>query len=153
MSGFEIGTVLENTLKKRFKKGSVLLELGSGEGTQRLSEHFEMMSVESEKEFVDKYDSIYIHAPIDKRTNWFTIEPLKYLGFNYDAILIDAPRAIPEDARLGFLDNMDLFNLEVPIFVDDTHRPSEHKLAVELSKRLKRPMTKFEDEGKSFIII
>ena len=61
-----------------------ILELGSGEGTTyQLSQFFNMISIEDQKEWVGKYDSDYIYAPLvpyrckhmidwvgDKYTEW-----------------------------------------------------------------------------------
>ena len=151
MNGFEIGKDFEQHLKYRYKKGVTILELGSGEGTQRLSEHFNMISVEQDEKYLDLYDSNYIHARINKNTHWFEREDLlPILAMRYDIILIDAPRAIPETARLGFLDNLDLFNMTLPIYIDDVHRNSEFQLAVRLSYILNKQFTIFGQVDKMF---
>ena len=154
MKGFDIGEALEYTLKSRFKKGSTLLELGSGEGTERLSTHFRMISIEDNPLFLNLYNSEYYHVNIDPRTHWYNRHEMTFvLGLKYDLILIDAPRAIPADARKGFLHNMDLFNCEIPIFVDDTHRQPELELAFEIATKLKRGMEIINDGEKQFVIV
>jgi len=70
---------------------------------------------------------------------------------DYDFILVDGPTGII--GRIGFLHNLDLFNTNVPILIDDTNRPSELKLANELSKKLNKKMKPFGGLEKSFIIL
>lgn len=150
--GYMISKELLNWIESNVKKGSTILELGSGDGTKLLSENYTMFSVEHNDKWVNKYDSTYIHAPI--KDGWFDVNVLSNkLPENYDLILVDAPPAFTEDARMGFLHNIDLFNTNVPIIIDDIHRKGEKKLAVKLSEHLGKPFDEHHYPNKSFAVI
>ena len=124
-----------------------LLELGSGRATAIFAKHYKVYSVEENPEWLNKYNSTYIHAPIKK--GWYDIDILKKeLPKNYDVILIDGPTS-PENLgrqniRQEFLNNIYLFNTEATIFVDDIHREAEATLLDSLSKELGRTPTIIE---------
>jgi hypothetical protein len=126
-----------------------ILELGSGEGTAALAEYCEVYSVEHDPEYLHLYDSNYIYAPL------VDIKPTKYapdcyywydpivvenlLGnIEYDLLLIDGP---PNNVgRGGFFKYMNMFNLDVPIIIDDVNRHSDWMVAVTLARKLRRSM-------------
>lgn len=133
---------------------STILELGSGEGTELLTKFFKMYSVEDNKLWLNKYHNNYIYAPLDEKTGWYNRDYLiKYLPKEYSCLLIDAPAAINPNARLGLLDNLDLFNLNCTIIIDDTNRKAEKLLAAELIKRTGKKGMEITCKEKSFIII
>ena len=128
----------------------ILLELGSGRATAIFAKHYKVFSVEENPEWLNKYNSTYIHAPI--KNGWYDIDILKKeLPKNYDVILIDGPTS-PENLgrqniRQEFLNNINLFNTEATIFVDDIHREAEASLLTSLSKELGRTPTIIEAES------
>ena len=128
---------------------ATILELGSGEGTGRLLERFNVISIEHDEKFLGWYDSTYIHAPIEPfrkqcayfptDQGWYNRDVLKreLPKHRYDLILVDGPpNAI---GRGGFYKWRMLFDLEVPIVVDDIHRERERKMIGLLSRELRRP--------------
>ena len=140
-------------IEKTLEKGSIILELGSGDGTLDLiKKGYKVISIEQDSAWQFKYHDNYIAAPIKKYEDywWFDSEYLSELPA-YDFLLIDGPTGPPEEeydnCRIGLLDHKHLFNLEVPILVDDTDRPSERELAEELLKN-----REYTDHGR-FIFI
>ena len=53
-------------IREILPEGKTILELGSGFGTGELAKHYKMYSIEDNPEFIGKYDSKYIYAPIRK---------------------------------------------------------------------------------------
>ena len=51
-------------IREILPKGKTILEMGSGTGTKRLSEYYNMISIEDQHEWVGQYNSHYIEAPI-----------------------------------------------------------------------------------------
>ncbi len=117
----------------------ILLELGSGAGTDIFSQYYEVHSVEHNELWLNRYNSHYIHAPIVD--GWYDTEVLKAeLPESYDVMLIDGPTSAI--GRYRFLDYADgLFNLDIPLFIDDVNRKPEMELLEKLSKRLGREFT------------
>lgn len=149
--GYMISKELYEWILDRLPKGSRILELGSGDGTKLLAKDYDMFSIENNKEWVNKYDSIYIHAPIVN--GWFDVNVLKQrLPKDYDLILVDAPPAFTEEARMGFYHHIELFRTDVPIIIDDTHRAGEKRLANNLQKHLGKKYKEVKCSNKSFCI-
>ena len=120
-----------------FPKGSKILELGSGDGTKTLLDNgYSLFSVEQDPDWAFKYHDDYILAPVKfnetSKRWWFDPTYLDgKLPTEYDLLLIDGPTGhTPEydDCRLGILDHLELFNMEVPLLVDDIDRPEELEL-------------------------
>lgn len=138
-------------IRKRLIPGQTILELGSGAGTARLAEHYEMISVEHDEKFVGLHKSTYIHAPIvpfEKQcavfpgdAGWYDRKVLRreLPGHSYRLILVDGPPNYI--GRGGFYKWKDLFHLNVPLVFDDAHRPAVIKILQRFSAHLKRPYT------------
>lgn len=111
-------------------KGSVIIELGSGEGTKLLCKDYIVFSIEHDPKFLGRNGSHYIEAPLrqyaGKSFTWYDKECLEgELPFNYDLILVDGPK---HEHKMGFYYNLELFDLSVPILINDTHRDLEEDL-------------------------
>lgn len=124
-----------SVITETIPKGSTILELGSGFGTEELiSMGYKVISIEQDPEWQGRYHSNYINAPIKKYKDywWYDSDYLQNLP-SYDFLLIDGPTGPPtkeyDNCRVGFLDHKNLFNLSVPILVDDTNRFDEKILA------------------------
>lgn len=129
-----------------------ILELGSGAGTQRLADAgYKMISIEHDEKFVGLHPSDYIYAPIrpfrkpcavfKDDTGWYDREAVQagLEGQSYDLILVDGPPNYI--GRGGFYKYKVLFNLDVPIILDDAHRPRVIQILQRLSAHLCRPYT------------
>lgn len=134
--------------------GETILELGSGSGTGELAKFYTVYSIEHARNWMDKYDTNYIYAPIKNYGNyrWYNTEYLKNLPSVYSLIIIDGPPG--PIGRYGFYHHLNLFNVNVPIIFDDTQRRAELKLLKDVAKRLKRPFRQYKcSDGKMFGII
>lgn len=133
-------------ITKTFPEGSVMLELGSGTTTEKFSKLFTVHSIEHNKEWVGKFNSNYIHAPIKDYGDyeWYDRDEIaKNLPEKYDFILIDGPPS--KYGRMGFYHNMDLFNTDVPLLVDDTNRKTEKNMTKMISDKLNIPYKMFKN--------
>ena len=154
LGGWAIQESCYEFIKKTLPEGSTILELGSGIGTDYLSKHYTMYSIENYLEWIDKYNSTYIFAPIEsyndkwtapdlpgenspKQSGWYNPELLKNnLPESYDLILVDGPNGM--FGRGGFLKHIDIFNTNVPIIFDDIDRESEMQLMIKVAEHIKR---------------
>ena len=140
-----IDWILEN-----IPKGSNILELGSGYGTEILSKSYKMYSIEQDEDWLYKFDSNYIYAPI--KDGFYSRENLRDIKIEYDILIVDGPTKL-SGGRLGMIDNLDLFNLNCNILIDDVHREEELRLLVEISKILKKDYIIIFCDNKKFGII
>jgi hypothetical protein len=132
-------------IRKTLPKGGTILELGSGEGTDRLAEHYKMYSVEHDKAWMNKYDSNYIYAPLSwhkpiknhKGNRWYdaTILKQQIRKLKYDLILIDGP----PQSRAGFVKYFNMFDSKAIMVFDDLQRGKEEKIVLSIATKLKVP--------------
>lgn len=135
-------------IRAHLPDGKHILELGSGPvSTQYLSEHYRLTSVEDNPEYVGKFNSTYIHAPIV--SGWYSLGALRdKLPHDYDLILVDGPTG--SEPRRGFLNNFFLFRYDVPIIFDDTWRQAEREMALEIAQKRSR---QFRDYGEFIVVL
>ena len=129
---WSISKELFDFIRQTIPVGSTILELGSGYGTKALSMWYTMYSIEDDPKFVNLFNSTYCHAPI-KQYDGYQWYDDKVVGefvkdIDYDLLLIDAPIGA-KYGRSGFLQHTELFNMNVPVVVDDTHRDEERMLS------------------------
>jgi len=152
-NSWTIGENLYNWIINNIEKNSTILELGSGDGsTSELVKNYIVYSIEHDKNWVDKIKgSNYIYAPIVDK--WYDVNILKNnLNINYDLILVDGPPGFI--GRFGFLKNIELFNTNVPIIIDDVQRKDELNLLIDVSKYLNKQYKIYDDSyNKKFGII
>lgn len=130
--------------------GSTILELGSGTGTLELSKYYKMVSIEHNQDWLNKYNSHYIYAPLVDDM-WYNGDVLgrKLRNIDYQLILVDGP---PQHRRKGILNYLDLFNWNVPVIVDDINRQYDMDVAIALAKHLGKIPTVYKD-NKYFAVI
>jgi hypothetical protein len=128
LSGWSFEPELFEFILQNIPQGSSILELGSGEGTGALSQHYKMYSIEHDKKYVGKYDSMYIHAPM--KGHWYEIDVVREFvkDIEYKLILIDGPIGSQSRNRIGFFENIHLFNTNCMLIFDDTNRVGEFTL-------------------------
>ena len=147
--------------------GSTILELGSGHGTKKLLDMgYKVISIEQDPNWQFKYHDNYICCPLKQYGKkpwseeqygnewWYDDDVLSSLPEfkdKHDFILIDGPTGPNDGAynycRMGFVEHQYLFNMGVPILVDDTNRKYEKELAQALCVD-----RKFEDYERFYII-
>jgi hypothetical protein len=157
-------------IKELIPVGSTVLEFGSGTGTSELAKHYTMYSVESNSEWVGKFESNYIYAPIkyydDVYTKpdivdggakyekgWYDISEIqKNLPDKYDLILVDGPEG-KKHGRGGFFKHIEAFKCNsVPIIFDDVNRVPELLVAKSVALALNKPLTFFNNGISCYIL-
>ena len=135
-------------------QSSTILELGSGTGTIELVKHYNVYSIEHQKQWVGKApESNYIYAPLKKYEgiyNWYDTSYLNNLPKDYDLLLIDGP--IGRD-RLNFVNFTHLFKTNIPYVIDDTNRPGDKEMAINLSKMLDKEIIEIKGWEKEMMIL
>ena len=133
--------------------GKTILEFGSGHATNKLAETYTMYSVEHDGNWVGKYNSTYIHAPIkpdytEPMINWYDPKAIEgNLPEHYDLILVDGPVGGLSTNRMtrdGFRRHKNLFNLNCIIVFDDIQRKPEMDSMNLLVKELGRKVEIFD---------
>ena len=66
--GWAIQESCFNLIKEILPEGKTILEMGSGFGTDALSKHYNMISVENQTEWIGTYKSNYLEVPIKEYT-------------------------------------------------------------------------------------
>ena len=130
LGGWSFEPELYYFLRSNLPDGSTILELGSGQGTGVLSNHYKMVSIEHNERFISRYNSTYIHAPM--LGHWYDINVLEpnlvSLWGKYDCILVDGPVGSESRNRIGFWENITMFDVSKMILIDDTNRSGEMML-------------------------
>jgi len=151
--GFAIDSKLYGWVFRNILPGATILELGSGYGTIDLAKRYKMISIENDPEWMNLTDkSTYIYAPLNGQ--WYDRAVLEksLLSLTYDVILVDGPW-IGKGNRTGFSENLDLFNTDVTIIFDDTHRADELAMCKAVSEKLGVPYQTFPGIKKRFSVI
>lgn len=128
--------VLE-AVRQLANKDSIILEFGSGLGSQSLSEICTVYSIEHDERFLNKYESVnYIHAPLIDieplpefgESKWYDLEIIKLnLPPKIDIIIVDGP---PEKyGRSGLIRYLQTFSDVKIWFIDDVLRTKDQKLS------------------------
>lgn len=129
--------------------GSTVLEIGTGEGTKALVD-FNVISIEHNPKWHTGHSKL-IHVPLvevaklnlpnsfEKRfpdaSYWYNPTTLTkaLTGIQYDAILIDGPNGGAKRAAMWWFYDK-LFNIEVPVIVDDVHRQYDWLVATKIAR-------------------
>lgn len=163
--GWAMAQTTYDFIRNLLPDGKTILEIGSGFGTGEMAKHYKMYSIEADSQWIGRYNSTYIYAPIKMydteyiapdiqgSTGWHNTVPLKEMlpHINYDLLFIDGPEG--KYGRGGFLKHIDMFNVNVPIIFDDINRPSELELMERVSTKLNRPFVILEDNVTGYMAI
>mgnify|MGYP000188442185 CR=1 FL=1 len=122
--------------------GSKVLEFGSGKGTERLSHNYTLFSIEHNPEWIGRYNSNYIYAPIklaptdssEQGIGWYDIEIIKQNlpDEDFALIIIDGPPASIGRSRI--LNHLWILGKSDYILIDDLHRKEEYSLSQRIAK-------------------
>ena len=148
-SHFPIDLGVLTAIRQLIPANSRIVELGSGNGTNRLTKEYDVYSIEDNENWIGYCeDSNYIHAPIKKveydgkEVPWYDVEAIRNgIPEEYDLVLVDGPSG--KIGRSGLLRNMHLFRSDVPFVIDDTLREHECQIAREMAFLLNRPLYVF----------
>lgn len=148
-SHYPIDIGVLTAIRQLAPRGSTIVELGSGNGTNRLVDEYSVHSVEDDDKWIGYCEgSNYIHAPLvslgedEEAPNWYDPEVLRTsLPDDYSLILVDGPAG--EKGRDGLLKHLELFRTDVPFVIDDTLREHECRIAREMAYLLNRPLYVF----------
>jgi hypothetical protein len=117
--------------------GSNIIELGSGHGSIRLSKNYNLWSVEHDEQWLNISSSNYIHAEIVEFSKdgiegrWYNPKKITdSLPSEYSLLIIDGPPSTI--GREGILANLDIFNWDCFVLIDDTHRSNDKRIANEI---------------------
>lgn len=148
--GWSIDKELFLYIRTILPAGKIILELGSGWTSGEFSKNYTVYSVEHNRNWIGKYNTNYIYAPINN--GWYDYETLqRELPSSYDLIIVDGP---PGDiGRAGFLINFHLFNNNVPIIFDDVNRTADYKLMQNVAALTNRNYIVMQGTTKQFGII
>jgi hypothetical protein len=145
LGGFSISQECADKIMDIYPRGTIL-ELGSGQGTEYLSKRYTMYSIEHNQDYLGKYNSTYIYAPIIN--GWYDPDFLRNLP-DYGLLLIDGPPStIKPNIRMGFMRHFEIFNLDAILVVDDVHRRTEFHLANALALMVDREIMVYGNNKK-----
>jgi hypothetical protein len=142
--GWSIDEIVFNWIKNNLDSEKLLIEIGSGQSTEELIKKWNVISIEEDIEWVNKFHKNYIHAPI--KDNWYDFDVLKAnLPKKIDGLIVDGPA---KGSRMGFADKIEFFiekNPEIIIF-DDTNRIEDKECFLRCLNFLKNQPEKYEVE-------
>ena len=123
--------------------GSVVVEFGSGHGSEVLSKHFDLYSFEHDEAWLGVTSSTYIHAPIKENQHaneageqgWYDLEIVRRnWPEKTQCVIVDGPPGFI--GRAGILSMLDELSQVPLILVDDIDRVAELQLSLRLSNEL-----------------
>jgi hypothetical protein len=165
----EIAESVVDSFLEILPKGSTILEIGTGGGTELLVEHYSVVSVDDKTKY-HTGSSELLHVPLiapdvesksfawrfPDATMWYDPELLKSKleGRTYDALLIDGPPGGRTRAWMWYFYDK-IFDTSVPVIVDDVHRQYEWKVALKIATVKSQPQIIVRDANirNSFAII
>lgn len=132
-----------NWITENISPGQKVLEFGAGlVSTPKLSEIYDLTSVEHNHKYIGHFDTEYIYAELSEKNGWYCRDAVDRLkSEHYSLAIIDGPPG--SGNRFGILLNTDLLENVSFILVDDVDRPGERLLLELLSKELNRSYVDF----------
>jgi len=157
--GYEACSCVIEWIEENIPEGEVILELGSGSGTTKiLGEKYVMYSVEHNKKWCYLYKSTYIHATI--KNGFYDTDVLsRELPHKYKMIIIDGPPSKQNGepiGRMGFYDNLKLFDTKSIILFDDVNRRKDKDVLKKVCKYLNVSSKTYDckcNRGNKFAVI
>jgi hypothetical protein len=138
---------IRSAISQLIPDGSVVIELGDRIGLDSLEKKFRILTFDSNESNITSSNSDkHMHVPIVASrlggTEWYDPELLaSVLPEDYDLLFINGPEG--RYGKFGLLENINLFNSEIPIILSDTIRENEAGIARELAYKLNRPLYVF----------
>lgn len=139
-SGWALPNRAFQWIEENIPFGQNIVELGSGEGSSRISKNYELWSIEHNETWLHTSSSNYIHAEIipysvnGSEGFWYNPEKIKQaLPKEYDLLIIDGPPSTV--GREGVLVHHELFSWSGYVLIDDTHRSQDKLLADQIASK------------------
>ena len=137
-------------IEENIKPNSKILEFGSGDGSHRLVNQYQLWSIEHDPQWLNQTKSNYVHAPIvenpvsieHNETGWYDPIFLDAIPDSVELILIDGP--VGTIGRSGVLHIAEKLPDCKYILVDDTDRKEEYQMSQKLAKVLERKIIQIE---------
>jgi hypothetical protein len=118
--------------------GSTILEFGSGASSNILKNFYKVISVEDNKEFLNKYTGFeYIYIESDKQGYDYIKLNEKLKNINYQLLIVDGPN----NGRENIINHLEFIDPNSLIIWDDTQ--VYEKYAIEMAKKLNKKYTTF----------
>lgn len=110
-----------------------ILEFGSGKSSELLNQFYNVISVEDNKEWLNKYNTTYIHINTIGRGEYdFKILYNEIKDIDYDLLIVDGPN----ENREEIINHTDILKSDIPIIWDDTQ--VYEKYAIKMSEILNK---------------
>lgn len=132
-----------NFILERVEPGAIVVEFGSGHGSEILAKHCELYSIEHDEAWLNLTSSRYIHAPIQENSHstkvgergWYDVgRILESWPSDIQCIVVDGPPGFI--GRTGILSLLNLLKNVPMILIDDVDRLPEMNLAKHLAERM-----------------
>lgn len=131
LGGWSIDKSVYQWIRSNAEDGETILELGSGYGTEVLSKHYSMFSIEHDRKFLGRFSSTFIHSQL--LDSWYDPRSISdFLPRNYTLLLVDGP---PGD-RSGILNHLELFNPSKFWLINNTDREKDRMIFEEICLKL-----------------
>ena len=138
--GWMMPKAARDWIEQHIRKGSTILEFGSGDSSEELARRYDLYSIEHDPAYVGKTKSKYIYASIVENDTskskgeegWYDAKIFQEIGEFFELIIIDGPPG--NIGRSGILEYLDLMPNWRYMLVDDTDRIEERELVAELCK-------------------
>lgn len=110
--------------------GSTILEFGSGKSSELLSKFYNVISIEDNKDFLDKYNTVqYIYNESTNEGYNFDLLESSIKNINYQLLIVDGPN----NGRENINDYLHIFKDDCFIIWDDTQ--VYEKYAIEMAEK------------------
>lgn len=147
---FSIASNMVNEILDFLPENKIILELGTGSGTQILAEHYSVISIENQPKWHTGHSKLF-HVPLKlcselglpqsfwqrfkEATYWYDVDILKKVleECTYDMLLIDGPKYGRTRIAMWWFYSQ-LFDMTVPVVVDDVHRTYDWAVATNIAR-------------------
>ena len=143
-------------IEANIPKRSTVLEFGSGDGSQRLANRYDLWSIEHDEQWIGKTKSNYVMAkiidnPVSQKAGeqgWYDPIFFEKIPQSAELIVVDGP--VGTIGRSGLLHHLEKLPQFRYIMVDDTDRPEEERLSQQLAERLNLKREPIDTEQEKY---
>lgn len=144
--GWSIDKALFDEVKKIVPDNGIIMEFGSGAGTDELLKYYWVISYEHNPKYATQRPDrhIMIHAPL--KNGWYDIDSIGYHMANL--LLIDGPPGQLRENLPMYL----LYGIKIPVIFDDVNRKGDFDTMAKFCKLYKYDYKIFIGEQKNFAV-